>query len=129
MEKIIQEATKLLSVQKISRLPVPVEKIVHGLGAELRYEPFEDEQEQISGMLFRDNDRTVIGINSNEGETRQRFTIAHEIGHLILHKNPMYVDTVAEVFLRNQTSGKGIDQNEIEANAFAVELLMPTEML
>jgi Zn-dependent peptidase ImmA (M78 family) len=59
---------------------------------------------------------------------RQRFTIAHEIGHAVLTAQDfLYVDKVAR--LRDARSAQGTDPAEVEANAFAAELLMPADML
>ena len=74
-------------------------------------------------MLFRDDSHVVIGVNAGQAKTRQRFSIAHEIGHFLLHEGKMYVD--ARVNFRNALSSKAIDREEIAANAFAAELLMP----
>jgi Zn-dependent peptidase ImmA (M78 family) len=41
----------------------------------------------------------------------------------------MYLDTPAEVFLRNQLSSKAVDPKEIQANTFAAELLMPEKLV
>ena len=56
-------------------------------------------------------------------------TLAHEIGHLILHKKNLFVDKVVRIDFRNSTSGLAIDKEEIAANAFAAELLMPREFI
>lgn len=121
-----QKATALLEELKIDKAPVPVERIAKHLGAVLRYEPFEGSAD-VSGMLFRDDTRTVIGVNATHAKTRQRFTIAHECGHLALHDGNMYVD--ARVNFRNAISGHGIDPEEIEANQFAAALLMPQPLV
>ncbi len=129
MPRIREVVEDLLAKQSLAKAPIPVERLAQNLGVELRYEPFAGEQDQVSGMLFRDGGRTVIGINANEGQLRQRFTIAHEIGHLLLHKAPMYLDTPAEVFMRNQRSSQSVDPKEIQANTFAAELLMPEKLV
>lgn len=118
-----EQAKKVLKDLGIKGVPVPVEEIAERLGAKLSFEPFEGKDE-ISGMLFRDGNRIVIGINSTHANTRQRFTIAHEIGHLVLHKGAMFVDKTVRLN-RDSTSSKAIDPREIEANRFAAELLMP----
>ncbi|WP_138225683.1 ImmA/IrrE family metallo-endopeptidase [Paenibacillus algicola] len=64
----------------------------------------------------------LIHINSNASEQEQRFTCAHELGHSILHP------TLNTPFLRNKTL-YSIDRIEREANLFAIELLMPDELL
>jgi Zn-dependent peptidase ImmA (M78 family) len=117
----------VLTQLKIKSIPVPVELIATKLGAKLSYEPFEG-QDEISGMLFRDGDRIVIGVNSSHVNTRQRFTIAHEIGHLVLHKGAMFVDKTVRLN-RDSKSSMAIDPKEIEANGFAAELLMPAEVV
>lgn len=129
MAKIKALVQQLLDEQGLTKAPIPVERIAQHLGVELRYEPFKADGDEVSGMLFRDGGRTVIGVNSNDGSNRQRFTIAHEIGHLRLHKDSMYLDTPAEVFLRNQLSSKAVDPKEIQANTFAAELLMPEKLV
>ena len=128
MKRAEKQAYKVLRDHSISKPPVPVEKIATALGASLSYEPFED-KDAISGMLFRDGSRTVIGINSSHGRTRQRFSIAHELGHLVLHEGKLFVDKVSRINLRDETSSKAIDREEIEANSFAAALLMPEDLV
>lgn len=117
----------LLEQYKISQPPVPVEALARSLGAPVRYSPFEGD---ISGMVFRDADRIVIGVNSLHHPNRQRFTIAHEIGHMLLHKGvEVHVDRTFRINLRDDISSQAVDRDEIEANRFAAELLMPEQML
>lgn len=125
--RIEVKVLKLLQEYKVQRPPVPVEAIARRLGAEIRYSPFEGD---ISGMVYRDKDRTVIGVNSLHHANRQRFTIAHEIGHMLLHKGTeVHVDRTFRVNLRDDLSSQAVDREEIEANGFAAELLMPSHML
>lgn len=126
--KIEQAAERLLVECKIKRAPIPVDKIAKHLGAKITYEPF-DEDDCMSGVLIREEEKIVIGINSSHGVTRQRFTIAHEIGHLVLkHKGDIFVDKTVRTY-RDGKSSLAIDKNEIEANGFAAALLMPRELL
>lgn len=61
---------------------------------------------------------------------RQRFTIAHELGHLALHPGKvLIVDPSVRVNLRNEVSSLGTDFEEIQANVFAAELLMPRTLI
>jgi Zn-dependent peptidase ImmA (M78 family) len=81
-------------------------------------------------MLYRDGDIQIIGVNSLHHPHRKRFTIAHEIGHLILHKGrAVHIDRSFRVNLRDTRSALGTDRDEIQANFFAASLLMPTEFL
>lgn len=121
-----KQAWRLLCDYMIEGPPVPVERLAENLGAEIVYQPFEGD---VSGMLFRDESqsRSVIGVNSAHASKRQRFTVAHEIGHLKLHEGkPVFVDSFGgRINLRDGTS----DNQEVEANAFAAELLMPKAFL
>lgn len=124
--RISQEVKKLLRRCSIHKPPIRVEMIAKHLGAILRYEPFDDD---ISGVLYRDKHSTIIGVSSLHHPNRQRFTIAHEIGHLVLHEMEVHVDKGYRVALRNSLSSQAVDPDEIEANRFAAELLMPSHFI
>jgi Zn-dependent peptidase ImmA (M78 family) len=118
---------RLLEEHGIESFPIPVEKLVHNLGATLRYEPFEGD---ISGVMFRDGENIVVGVNSLHHPNRQRFTIAHEIGHILFHKGKeVHIDRPIRVNLRDGRSSRATDPEEIEANKFASALLLPKHLL
>ena len=122
-------AEELLETAGISEPPVLVETIAGFLGATVRYSPYRGE---LAGMLIRDEDdeRIVIGVNSLHHVNRQRFTIAHECGHLHLHEgNRTYIDRSFRINRRDGVSSLATDPEEIEANRFAAELLMPYDMI
>ncbi|OCK55076.1 ImmA/IrrE family metallo-endopeptidase [Bradyrhizobium sp. LMTR 3] len=121
------EATNVLEEFGVRKPPVPVEKIATSLGARLKYSPFDGE---LAGMLIRGDEGTVIGVNSLHHINRQRFTIAHECGHLLLHKGKdVHIDRSFRVNKRDEKSSQAVDPEEIEANRFAAELLMPYDMI
>ncbi len=128
--KIEAMIRKLLREHGTESAPVPVGDIARKLGVKIRFVPFRGEGE-ISGMLFRDSEQTVIGVNSLHHPNRQRFTIAHEIGHMLLHKGmEIHIDkALFIVHLRDGVSSEAIDREEIDANRFAAEMLMPKHML
>lgn len=83
----------------------------------------------ISGALIPGPDeKWIIVVNAEQAEVRQRFTVAHELGHLLLHG---YATAHADRFfkLRDARSSEGSAVDEIQANQFAAELLMPRRML
>lgn len=106
-------------------LPVPVEAIAKQSGIRVESISLDDE---LSGMSFIKDGVAVIVVNSNHHVNRRRFTIAHELGHHILHesylRNNVHVDKV--VLHRDSLSSDGIDEKEVQANKFAAELLMPS---
>jgi hypothetical protein len=114
-------AKQLLAEGDVSGPPVPVEEIARELGVRVYFEHFDQD---ISGILYRDGANSVIGVQATHPKTRQRFTIAHEIGHLRLHKGPMFLDHSVRVDRRDEKASLGIDLDEIEANSFAAALLM-----
>ena len=123
-------AEALLADAGSRKLPIPVEVIAKSLGATVRYAPFKGE---LAGMLIRDDVKrgVVIGVNSLHHPNRQRFTIAHECGHLQLHKGRQaYIDrSPLRINRRDEVSSQATNAEEIEANRFAAELLIPYEMI
>lgn len=125
-------AQELLDELKIASIPVPVERIARLLGAQVRYSQLDDE---LSGMVFIRDDTPIIGVNALHHPNRQRFTIAHEIGHLCLHRDKVamavHVDKrfPVPVLKRDAKSAAGTERFEIEANQFAAALLMPRRIL
>ncbi len=110
-----------------ARPPVPVEKLARKYAQIVR----ESLPSDISGMLVPlastdEKSRWAIVVNANDAPVRQRFTIAHELGHLLIHRYlTPHADGRYQVRFRNEKSASGSVREEIEANQFAAELLMP----
>lgn len=124
IKTLVQE---ILDRAKINEPPIAIEKVAKQLKLRVRFEPFDGD---LSGCIVRHGDRATAGINSLHHENRQRFTLAHEIGHFLLHKGEeVIVDRGFRVNLRDAEASKAENPEEIEANYFAAELLMPENML
>lgn len=113
------------------RLPIDVEALSVLLGIKVMYHPF---GEELSGVLVKEREQTIIGVNSAHPVTRQRFTIAHELGHFILkHKGELFVDKTLSkesvVVRRDGKSSLGTFAWEVHANQFAAALLMPKALV
>ena len=112
--------------------PVNVRVIAERLGIQVKFDSVDDD---LSGFLYREpkTGRAVIGVNANHHEHRQTFTIAHELGHFLLHESEtVHVDTRKDGYtlqLRSPKSSTGESVSEREANLFAAELLMPAKFL
>ena len=119
-----RRAQQLLADGDVTEAPVPLERLAELCRANIRYEPFDGD---VSGMVHcRPNGGGVIGVNSEHSKSRQRFTIAHELGHLLLHADEeFHIDEKRPLALRDEKSSLAVDPREIEANQFAAELLMP----
>ncbi|MCL2874272.1 MAG: ImmA/IrrE family metallo-endopeptidase [Defluviitaleaceae bacterium] len=124
----IKNAKDVLANNWNGELPVDLEKICEEYGIKIIYEnlePLEKEHkgEKISGvMLISDKNNKFIVVNQNDVDTRQRFTIAHELGHYFLHMNGHEDKNRSIVSFRGRSN-----KMEREANIFAAELLMPAE--
>lgn len=122
-----EEAYKLLTKYNINKPPVPVEEIAKGEGAIIVRQHFEGTE---SGFALRDGQSIIIGVNTRTSRKRQRFTIAHEIGHLKMGDGkPLIVDHSVRIDMRDEVSSIGTDAEEISANAFGAALLMPQEFV
>lgn len=74
----------------------------------------------VAGACWRSGDDVVLWVSGSDAPVRRRFTLAHELGHLrCRHDGAIPVDTIQTL------SGKTSDAREIQANAFAAELLVP----
>lgn len=123
-------AKRVLSEYGVKSAPVPVDRIIKSKGIALEYAPLEDE---LSGMAYIKDGVAIIGLNALHHPNRQRFSAAHELAHHELHADilgkAVHVDKGFQVLLRDDVSSRGIDSREIEANAFASELLMPSDLI
>ena len=94
-------------------------EFVSRLGIKLIHKPMPDDQ---SGFMRKNGEHWEIGINSLHHPNRQRFTLAHELGHYFLHKEEQANWSDKYTFTRADEKS---DPMEWEANRFAAEFLMP----
>ena len=129
-EECEEAARHVLNREGIDHWPVKVDRIAKRAGIKIQYSPLDDE---LSGMAFYKGDVAVIGVNARHHVRRQRFTIAHEIGHFELHdevlRKGMHVDKVITMLNRDANAASGTISIEVEANQFAAELLMPKDLV
>jgi len=123
IKKIESLAEKILDDNGVKNSPVLVEELAEKLNIQIKKASSED----FSGLLLRKEGVSLIGINSKEPITRQRFSIAHELGHYCVHHNKdVFVDYLE---YRNNKKESGSKIKETEANMFAAALLMPRKWL
>jgi len=127
MRESPEEAARQILAEGTYGMPVNVEQIARRLNITIRMQELED---TVSGVLVIKHATAVIGVNKDHHPHRQRFTIAHEIGHYLLHSQAarVFIDA-APVFFRDQHAATGDDPQEIAANQFAAELLMPERVV
>jgi Zn-dependent peptidase ImmA (M78 family) len=118
----------LLINHALLKTPVKISKLAKSLGIQVEFQDLDDE---VSGFLVRKNNNDIIGVNESHSETRQRFTISHEIGHYMLHikHQSLFVDYYKGGKLFRKNSNKSNYNMEREANQFAASLLMPKKLV
>lgn len=101
-------------------VPVDITAMATGLGISV----YDDTElpDGISGSIRRDGDGYRIDVNPSDSYRRQRFTIAHECAHYLLHRNKIGDGITDDAMYR---SDKMTTAEEYEANNTAAELLMP----
>lgn len=125
-----RQAEQLIRRFNITAPSVKVERIVADLGLRLVRKPLG----AVSGLLILGADAATICVNNRHPANRQRFTIAHEIGHHYLKHQlrpgeHVFVDEGHFISQRGARASEGVDPIEIEANQFAAALLMPADFV
>lgn len=123
--RVKREAKRLLEEFGITSPPVNPVDIARQLGVDVMFADFEEGANGISG--FYDADENAIIVNSREYPLRQTFTVAHELGHQILHRE--WAKSEDYSILMRDSMYDGDEPHEKEANAFAAHLLVPRPML
>ncbi|EPE2789502.1 ImmA/IrrE family metallo-endopeptidase [Serratia marcescens] len=79
----------------------------------------------ISGEIKEENGSVVIRVNRHDVKERQRFTLAHEIAHFLLHRDRIGDGITDDVLYRSKLS----DFMEVQANRLAADILMPGHLI
>jgi IrrE N-terminal-like domain len=109
----------------ISSPPIKVGALAADLGLEVVVAPM---PLNISGLIKpsdKQDGRFVIKVNKFESKKRQRFTIAHEIAHFLLHRDRIQGGVVDSTLYRSKLSSR----LEAEANRLAADILMPRTLI
>jgi len=79
----------------------------------------------ISGQIKETDGSVIIKINRHDSEGRQRFTLAHELAHFLLHKHALQDGIEDTILFRSSLS----NQLEVEANRLAADIVMPFSLI
>ena len=114
-------------VKDFTSPPIPVSEIAMENGVDVVYANFGKHSKKVAG--FCDFREEKIYVNNADPIKRQFFTVAHELGHWLLHqeifeKNPDEYSVLAR--LQSTESDNPLEQ---EANYFAANLLVPDQLL
>ena len=79
----------------------------------------------VSGEIKKVNGKIVIRVNRHDVKERQRFTLAHEIAHYLLHEDKIGDGIVDDILYRSNLS----DDLEAQANRLAADIIMPWTLI
>ena len=105
--------------------PVNLDAIAMDLAIPIRRERLPAD---VSGKITRDRNALsgfFITINSTQHPKRQRFTLAHELAHYIMHRDLIEAGVVDDTMYRSGLSNR----YEVQANNRAAEIIMPTRLV
>ena len=109
----------------VTETPVKVGEIAKELGITVVKSPLPP---KISGLIQPDPDATsgfMIKVNKYESTERQRFTIAHEIAHFLLHRQSIGAGVIDSIMYRSALTSR----KEVEANQLAADIVMPKTLV
>jgi hypothetical protein len=103
-----------------SQIPVPIGEIGRHFGLRIRSVTLPSD---ISGLIKLGDDGVYeIQVNNTDAPVRQRFTVAHEIAHYLLHREFIGLEGIEDSILyRSRLSNR----QEAEANRLAAAILLP----
>lgn len=119
-QKAQDQAEKVLRENYVLEVPVPIGEVCERYGLTVLLA--NTNQQENSGVL--DFEGKLIYINKLDSNFRQRFTVAHELGHFLMHKE------LGKKHIERKSPIAGEKPwYEKEADAFAAHLLVPLEFL
>lgn len=128
------QAQRLLSDLGLDDIiDIPIKVFASGLYEIMSLDVIVIEESLINcdGKIIFGKSKVIIKVNADiQFEGRKRFVIAHEIGHLIMHRHLQITDDVPfnfDIFTGMENTLK-MGNQEMEANEFASELLMPRKL-
>lgn len=125
-KKTLQRVDEILRENFVTSPPVRIEEIATNYGLTIVEADFE--RNDIAGLI--DPAEKKIYVNKNDPDTRQAFTIAHELGHWLLHQDQLSREPDKYAVLYRKPLGRpNGDPIETEANFFAANLLVPKTLL
>ena len=123
----------LLERHGVKSPPVPVDRLVVDLGAVLQAHAFKGaDSTRLRGFYVSEPEilrRPLIWVNTAYHRNIQRWSIAHEIAHLLLDRKALHVELGSTVDRGWKESAQSTDPTERRAQQIAAELLMPRFLL
>jgi len=135
-EEIELFANTILKRYNMYGIPVDTIVLANKMGINVKNGNFSDPS--VSGMIHKKGEKVELCIKVSDELHKQRFTVAHELGHVVLHLNDLddgdHPEQDINILRRNSNikfkyTNKYVETAEKEANQFAAALLMDEELV
>lgn len=125
----VAKAKWILEISGIIDTPAEhLEEIACQEGIRLKYVCLPNDPKLGGQLLYKGQKKGIIINTLIDNKGRHNFTLAHELGHYFLEHPPSYTaDGQSGFWCSIEDIGNGKHPREVEANRFAVELLMPED--
>jgi len=124
LSRVNQDHRAILN-EYLSNFPVKLGQLAKNLGVTIKVSNL---PLGISGQIKNENGKYIIRINRYEASERQRFTIAHELAHYLLHRH--IIDTSHDGITDTILYRSGASENvEYQANRLAADIVMPLDLI
>lgn len=120
--KSLTNAQKSVIARHQTTLPIAIGAIAKDFGIKVLKSTMPG---SISGEIRENEEGVTIKVNRHDVRERQRFTIAHEVAHFLLHRERLASGITDDVLYRSRLT----DDLEREANRLAADLIMPASLI
>lgn len=120
-KRLPEDQRQIIEKHQMS-FPIPLGAIAKDLGLIVKKATL---SAGISGEIREHNDTFLIKVNRHDVKARQRFTLAHEIAHFLLHRELIGDGIVDDILYRSSLS----DALEAEANRLGADIVMPLQLI
>lgn len=119
----VSDHERAILARHLQRAPVDLKSLSRELGVPIKAATLAPGK---SGEIRPSGDGGyIVKVNRHDSSGRQRFTVAHELAHFLLHRHLIGAGITDDALYRsNQT-----DRVEAEANRMAAEIVMPTQLV
>lgn len=129
IKEVLAQAEEFCLIHDINKYPVNIVELSRKLGFSIYSSNLPSDN---SGFIIvhpeakkkYDSDKVIV-VNANDSPLRQRFTVAHELAHYVLHSKGQELFAHRDVV----NFGEVTDPKETEANTFASAVLMPANLI
>lgn len=119
--EVVLKARDFVRESGINSVPVDLKR--YCMAAKAKIEVCYDLHDEESGQVFPLNGKNIINVNGNHTEERQRFTVLHEIGHIILELPSKHQN--GSIKTTDLISYRQRPEEEVLCDIFAAECLLP----